>query len=74
MIDNGLDSLFTAVTDRQNSLTAVMAIFSLTYPSVPNPRPIYAVARELAEPQPLRLLHEQSGDVFGSDRGNNKKH
>ena len=25
MIDNGLDSLFTAVTDRQNSLTAVMA-------------------------------------------------
>ena len=25
VIDNGLDSLFTAVTDRQNSLTAVMA-------------------------------------------------
>ena len=42
VIDNGLDSLFTAATDRQNSLIAVMAIFSLTHPPIPDPRPIHA--------------------------------
>ena len=69
VIDNGLDSLFTAVTDRQNSLTAVMAVLFCPHPPIPDPRPIYAGTRVVAEPQPLRLLHAESGDVYGSNRG-----